>query len=112
MFGIQAERDILWRDRSALAKEDTMRTLYIALVAMMFAIAPAKAQRYGSNAPVCLQKWEWGGSSSIYCTYASFEQCRASAMGLSAMCVANPYFSQGSPRDRSAMPGGRDSWVR
>ncbi|TPQ26581.1 hypothetical protein C2U70_31525 [Bradyrhizobium guangdongense] len=91
-----------------------MRTLYmvVALVATTLAIAPAKAQRYGSNAPVCLQKWEWGGSSSIYCAYASFEQCRASAMGLSAMCVANPYFSQGSPRDRAAMPGGRDSWVR
>ncbi|WP_271572450.1 DUF3551 domain-containing protein [Bradyrhizobium sp. CCBAU 11386] len=51
--------------------------------------APAAAEPLDPRYPVCLQKWEWGGSSRIYCSYLSWEDCRASAMGLSAMCLAN-----------------------
>ena len=56
-------------------------------------IAPCAAQRYDPNYPVCLQKWEWGGSSTIYWYYASGDQCKAAALGLSAMCLTNPYWS-------------------
>ena len=44
-------------------------------------IAPCAAQRYDPNYPVCLQKWEWGGSSTI------------TASGQQAMCLLNPYWS-------------------
>ena len=71
--------------------------------AAILAVAPAAAQRYDPNYPFCLQVWEWGGSSPIYCSYTSLEQCQATASGLSATCYANPYWSQG----RLASPAGR-----
>jgi hypothetical protein len=55
---------------------------------------PAAAQQYGPNSPVCLQKWEWGGSNTVNCSYPSWEACQAAASGLPAMCLANPYWPQ------------------
>ncbi|MBH5371615.1 DUF3551 domain-containing protein [Bradyrhizobium sp. CNPSo 4016] len=62
---------------------------------------PATAQRFGGNSPVCLQKWEWGGGTYISCQYRSLDECRASAAGLSAMCLENPYVQRPSPPGRS-----------
>jgi len=68
--------------------------------ATMLAVVPASAQRYDPRYPVCLQVWEWGGSSPIYCTFTSWEQCRATASGLSAMCLNNPYWSHARQHGR------------
>jgi hypothetical protein len=75
----------------------------------MSAPAPAVAQRFGGNYPICLQKWEWGGSSSISCRYSSWEECKATAAGLSATCLVNPYAQPPSapppsPPDRGPRP--------
>ena len=70
---------------------------------MLLALAPATAQRYDPRFPVCIQVWEWGGSSNIDCSYTSLDQCRMTASGLSATCYPNPYWSQArqlSPGDR------------
>ncbi|TYL89715.1 DUF3551 domain-containing protein [Bradyrhizobium rifense] len=67
----------------------------------MTVAAPASAQRFAGNAPVCMQKWEWGGSSYISCDYRSWDECRASAAGLPAMCMQNPYVQQPSYPERS-----------
>jgi hypothetical protein len=79
--------------------------LMILAGATILAVAPATAQRYESAYPVCLQKWEWGGSSTIYCGYTSWEACRATASGLSAMCLANPYWSQVNPGNLGSFAG-------
>ncbi|MCP3384722.1 DUF3551 domain-containing protein [Bradyrhizobium sp. CCGUVB4N] len=60
----------------------------------MAVAAPASAQRFAGNAPVCLQRWQWGGSSYITCQYNTWDECRATASGLSAMCLQNPYVPQ------------------
>lgn len=65
---------------------------------------PAAAQRFAGNFPVCLQVWEWGGSSYISCEYRSFEECRASAAGRAGMCLDNPYAPRLSQPGRSARP--------
>ena len=71
----------------------------LATIAVLTA-APARAQRYGGNAPICLQQWYWGGGDTIYCGYSSMAQCNATASGLSAMCITNPYFANVQvPRD-------------
>jgi len=62
--------------------------------AAILAVAPAAAQRYDPRYPVCLQVWEWGGSSHMDCSFTSWNQCRATASGLSAMCLDNPYWPQ------------------
>jgi hypothetical protein len=78
-----------------------MRALPFLIIACMTmsAPAPAVAQRFGGNFPVCLQKWQWGGGTAIYCEYDSWEQCRATAAGLSATCLANPYVPMPSRPD-------------
>ena len=80
-----------------------MRALPILLLVgiTMAVAAPAAAQRFAGNAPVCMQKWQWGGSSYISCDYRSWDECRASAAGLPAMCLQNPYVQQPSHPDRS-----------
>ena len=65
---------------------------------------PVAAQRFAGNYPVCLQKWEWGGASSIRCQYSSWEECKASAAGLSATCLLNPYVPQPPQPGRSPRP--------
>jgi Protein of unknown function (DUF3551) len=63
--------------------------------AAIFAVAPATAQRYDPRYPVCLQSWHKWGLTVIDCSYISMDQCRATASGLPAMCLENPYW-QGS----------------
>ena len=77
----------------------------ISAMAILAAIAvlttlPAQAQTYGGNGPVCLHQWYWGGSDTYYCGYVSMDQCNATASGLPAMCVINPYFANAQmPRE-------------
>jgi uncharacterized protein DUF3551 len=75
--------------------------------ATVLAVTPATAERYDPRFPVCLQKWEWGGSNTVYCSYPSWEACKATAAGLSAMCIANPYWSQPTTTGAARTPGGR-----
>jgi hypothetical protein len=82
-----------------------MRTLHgmILAAAAIFASVPASAQTYNYGGPVCLQKWQWGGSYYYDCSYASWNQCQAAAVGLAAMCTENPYFARAQAR----VPGRR-----
>jgi Protein of unknown function (DUF3551) len=64
----------------------------LATTAVLTAL-PAQAQTFGGSAPICLKKYYWGGSETYYCSYTSMAQCNATASGLSAMCVENPYFA-------------------
>ena len=62
--------------------------------------APAMAQTYGGNYPVCLQLYLRDGARNIECRYSSMEQCQATASGLSATCLINPYYSNArEPRE-------------
>ena len=54
---------------------------------------PARAQTYAPGYPVCIHIYGGLVGDRIDCTYTSFEQCRATAAGLSATCEVNPYFS-------------------
>lgn len=60
----------------------------LALGAMSLA-APAQAQTYVSDYPVCLQVYGRGGYTE--CRYTSIAQCNQSASGRPAQCLANPY---------------------
>jgi Protein of unknown function (DUF3551) len=72
-----------------------MRLLALAILTIFTALtaAPAEAQTYGGNGPICLVRYQWGGSRSIYCDYSSMAQCQATASGLSATCDINPYYA-------------------
>lgn len=78
-----------------------MRILACAAVAIgtIFVAAPARAQTYDPNYPVCLQTYGIDGGY-IECSFTSLAQCAASASGRSAQCLINPYFATGRSRPR------------
>jgi Protein of unknown function (DUF3551) len=63
----------------------------ILVIATMLAASSAEAQRYDPHYPVCLQTYSRGGSAML-CQYSSMAQCRATASGIAAQCLANPYY--------------------
>jgi hypothetical protein len=71
-----------------------MRTLALMLLGIgtMLATAPAQAQTYDPNYPICLQTYGRAGSY-IACGYTSLAQCNSSASGRAAQCITNPYFA-------------------
>ena len=74
----------------------------ILAIATVLVAAPAPAQTYDPNYPVCVQTYALGGGN-IDCSFTSLAQCAASASGRAAQCLNNPYFAQGDrkpPRRR------------
>jgi predicted secreted Zn-dependent protease len=69
----------------------------LAIATMM--AAPAQAQTYDPGYPVCIQTYGITGNA-IDCSYSSMDQCRASASGRAAQCIANPYYTGASSRRR------------
>ena len=80
----------------------------ILAIGTILAAAPARAQTYDPNYPVCLQIYDIGGGA-IDCSYTSLPQCNTSASGGSAQCITNPYFAPAnrqSPRQAYRMRSG------
>jgi hypothetical protein len=98
-IGVTATGHCRAAEEPPISKEVAMRMIRFMILAgaTILAAAPATAQRYDPRYPVCLQKWEWGGSAVIDCSYTSWAQCQMTASGLSAMCLANPYWPQAHP---------------
>ena len=66
--------------------------LTVVVIGAVFAAAPARAQTYDPNYPVCLHVWS-RGANFYECRYTSLPQCAMSASGRAAQCVVNPYFA-------------------
>jgi hypothetical protein len=76
--------------QAIIPTEIPMRILALTALAMgAMSAAPAQAQTYGSNYPVCLHVY--GPISYYECRYTSLPQCNQSASGRAAQCVVNPY---------------------
>jgi Protein of unknown function (DUF3551) len=71
-----------------------MRIPGIAILAMaiMAAAAPARAQTYDPDFPICMHVVE---IETVYddCRYYTMAQCVASASGRPAQCNINPYYA-------------------
>jgi Protein of unknown function (DUF3551) len=61
-------------------------------IGTLAAAAPAGAQTFSPDYPVCLHVFDRG---DVYyeCRYTSLAQCNATASGRSAQCEINPYFA-------------------
>jgi hypothetical protein len=72
-----------------------MRVPILAILAVgaAYGAAPARAQTYDPNYPVCLQVYQSTVDYYFECSYTSIAQCRASASGRAASCVVNPYYA-------------------
>jgi hypothetical protein len=77
-----------------------MRMIALAALAMAaVSAAPAQAQTYSPDYPVCLHVY--GRDSYYECRYTSMAQCNQSASGRAAQCEINPYTANaayGDPR--------------
>jgi hypothetical protein len=73
----------------------------ILTIETILAAAPVGAQTYDPSYPVCLQTYGIDGSY-IACGYTSLAQCTATASGLAAQCIVNPYFA--SARELPLVP--------
>ena len=73
----------------------TALTILAATIALP---APARAQTYDPNYPVCLQIYQGFTDFYFECGYQTMAQCAASASGRSAQCVVNPYY--GGPKTK------------
>jgi hypothetical protein len=73
------------------------------LAAVQFA-APAEAQTYDPNYPICLQIYDDMVHYTFECAYTSMPQCQASASGRNAQCVVNPYFPKTLAKPPAAAP--------
>ena len=71
----------------------------LAVGTILFA-APARAQTYDPNYPVCLQIYDDMVHYYFECSYTSLAQCAASASGRYAQCVVNPYYAKPGPRKK------------
>jgi len=87
-----------------------MRTLARLLFAavLTLAAAPAQAQTYDPNYPICLQTFGRAGGY-IDCSYTSMGPCRLTASARAAMCIVNPYYTgaNSSRRLRQRATGSR-----
>jgi Protein of unknown function (DUF3551) len=73
-----------------------MRILALTILALgaVSATAPARAQTYDPNYPVCMQVF--GPLNYFDCRFTSIPQCQATASGRAAQCVVNPYPAYGN----------------
>ena len=77
-----------------------MRVLALAVLAIAAAslAAPARAQTYSPDYPVCLHVY---GEVTYYeCRYSTLAQCAMMASGRSAQCVPNPNFASATRERR------------
>ena len=66
--------------------------LVVLTMAAVSATSPARAQTYNPRYPVCIKQIQTFGGERIECAYTSLEQCNATALGLPAQCIENPYY--------------------
>ena len=71
------------------------------LIGLGIAVAALAADVHSSNAQGYSNRWctDGGGrgnSGVLQCSYATLDQCRASARGLGMGCVQNPDYGRGS----------------
>ena len=65
----------------------------ILALATAFAVPAVRAQWYDPDYPVCMHVFGSLEGERMDCIFTSIPQCQATASGLPAMCVINPYFA-------------------
>jgi hypothetical protein len=88
-----------------------MRLVTSAIVAIgtLLASAPAPAQIYDPAHPVCMHVYGEELGDRMDCIFASLAQCAASAFGLPAVCLINPYYAS-APKPTPTRSYRRRAW--
>ena len=70
-----------------------MRTLFLALATSATVFATGATDVAAGDYRYCIQGDDFPGGAGD-CSFASYQQCQASAAGRDATCAANPTFSR------------------
>jgi hypothetical protein len=81
-----------------------MRNAVLVLMALGAACALDAAPAAAGGMPFCIKGCDFAGGAGD-CSFASYQQCLATASGRDATCAANPYFNANAQMlpDRSRM---------
>jgi hypothetical protein len=90
-------------DQPAIAKPSWSLVMKFVMPAIIVTAAlmnagPAFAQTYDPHYPVCMHVYGEQIGERMDCTFNSLGQCAATASGLPATCLINPYFADGRTR--------------
>ena len=82
-----------------------MRNVVLALLSAggLAMVGAAPAEAVGTQFPFCLTGNDSPALSN--CTFASYEQCQATASGRFLYCIENPYYNPGPDNDPRAYRG-------
>lgn len=82
-----------------------MKSVTLAFLAatVLLASSPTSAQTYDPSHPVCIHIYGERMGDRIDCVYSSLDQCAATASGLPATCLINPYYAR-TKRSSPARP--------
>jgi hypothetical protein len=88
-----------------------MRSLAFATVSVgvLLASAPALAQIYDPAYPVCMHVHGEMMGERMDCIFTSLAQCKASAVGVPATCLMNPYYAS-ARKATQTRPNRRRAW--
>ena len=67
----------------------------IIVTAALIGAGPASAQTYDPRYPVCMHVYGEQIGERMDCNFVSLGQCAATASGLPATCLLNPYYADG-----------------
>ena len=70
-----------------------LTTFALLVAATLLALSPTSAQTYDPRYPVCMHVYGDKLGDRIDCIFTSLDQCAATASGLPATCLINPYYA-------------------
>jgi len=73
-----------------------LTTFALLVAATLLALSPTSAQTYDPRYPVCMHVYGDKLGDRIDCIFTSLDQCAATASGLPATCLINPYYAHAS----------------
>jgi hypothetical protein len=69
-----------------------LTTFVLPVAGTLLALSPTSAQTYDPRYPVCMHVYGDRLGDRIDCIFTSLDQCAATASGLPATCLINPYY--------------------
>ena len=79
-----------------------MRTLFLALVTSATILATGVTEVAAGDYRYCIQGDDFAGAAGD-CSFASYQQCQATASGRTAYCGTNPWLPNVVPTDRTRL---------
>jgi hypothetical protein len=79
--------------REVLEAVVKLMTFACLVAGVLPALSPASAQTYDPRYPVCIHVYGDRIGDRIDCSFISLDQCAATASGLPATCLINPYYA-------------------